>query len=106
MFLVAEVQNKPTERSTPTATPKLRVSYAWTRGQWPFVRRHKSVGPGHPLARALNGDLVDETATLTEICAHEVAAVHVSARYCPFVDAQGITHERVLALCRRPGRRP
>lgn len=101
MFLVAEVQNKPTERSTPTAPPRLRVSYAWCRGNWPFIRRFKSVAPEDPLARALEGELVDEIATLTAISAHDVEKVHVSARFCPFVDAQGTEHRRVLAVYRR-----
>jgi hypothetical protein len=34
MFLVAEVQNKPSERDDPDAPAKLRVSYAWSRGAW------------------------------------------------------------------------
>jgi hypothetical protein len=104
MFVVLEIQNKPTERSTPTAPAQLRVSYAWTRGDWPFIRRYKSVGQGDPLARALEGELVDERTTLTTISAHDVAGVHVSARYCPFVDAAGIAHHRVLALYRRVAR--
>lgn len=104
MFLVAEVQNKPSERSTPTAAPQLRVSYAWRGGRWPFIRRFKSVKPGDPLARALEGELVDEMATLTAISAHDVEGVHVSARLCPFVDAKGRQHQRILALYRRPTR--
>jgi hypothetical protein len=105
MFLVAEIQNKPVERRMPSAPPKPRVSYAWTRGQWPFMLRHKSVGHEHPLARALQGELVDESGAMTEIGADTVPGVHFSARYCPFVDAQGNSHERVLALYRRPVRR-
>lgn len=104
MFLVAEVQNKPTERSTPTAPAKLRVTYAWRRGSWPFILPFKSVTEGDPLARALAGELVDEMATLTTISAREVEGVHVSARFCPFVDARGTEHRRVLAVYRRPAR--
>jgi len=103
MFLVAEVQNKPSERSTPTAAPRLRVSYAWTRGNWPFIRPFKSVDEHDPLARTLNGELVEEITTLTTISAHDVEGVHVSARLCPFIDSAGRHHLRVLALYRRPG---
>jgi hypothetical protein len=106
MFVVAEVQHKPSDRSTPTALPQLRISYAWTRGNWPFIRKHKSVAQPDPLSRALEGELVDETTTLTVISAHDVEGVQVSARFCPFVDADGVEHRRVLALYRRPASRP
>ena len=49
MFLVAEVRNKPSERSDPLAPAKLRVVYTWCRGRWPFIPRHKSVDAGDPL---------------------------------------------------------
>ncbi len=104
MFLVAEVQHKPRDGTDPAVPPKLRVSYAWRRGVWPFVPRFKSIDPTDPLSRALNGELVDERTTLRGFTKHEVEGVHVSARLCPFVDVRGVSHARVLALYRRPSR--
>ncbi len=102
MFLVAEVQNKPSERGDPDASAKLRVSYAWSNGAWPFIRRFKSIDPGDPLERAQRGELVDELTKLSGVTAHEVDGVQVSARYAPYFDAGGKLHARVLALYRRP----
>lgn len=102
MFLVALVQNKPAERNDPTAEPVLRISYARRRGAWPFVRPFKSVADGDPLMRALQGEVVDEYCELGDFCASPVRGVHVSARLCPYTDAQGVRHARVLALYRRP----
>lgn len=104
MFLVAEVQNKPSERCDPGAPEKLRVSYSSPRGRWPFVPRFKSIDPEDPLSRALQGELVDERTTLQGFVAHPVESVHVSARLCPFTDSRGERHDRVLALYRRPAR--
>ncbi len=106
MFIVAEVQTKPSERSSPFAEPILRISYARKRGAWPFVRRFKSVANGDPLMRALEGELVDEPCELGNFCADTVPNVFLSARLCPYTDQQGVRHARVLALYRRPGGRP
>jgi hypothetical protein len=106
MFLVAEVQNKPTEHDDPTAPARLRVSYAWRRGLWPFIRRFKSINPGDPLERALQGEIIDEVTTLTGISASDVRRVHVSARYCPYTSTTGEPRARVLALYRQPSREP
>ncbi|HTB51113.1 MAG TPA: hypothetical protein VK701_09080 [Solirubrobacteraceae bacterium] len=103
MFLVAGVQNKPTERADGNAPAKLRVSYAWTRGSWPSVRRFKSIDQGDPLDRARHGEFVDESTTLTGITSRDVEKVHVSARYCPYVARDGKPRPRVLALYRRVG---
>jgi hypothetical protein len=101
MLLVAEVQNKPSEASDDTAEPMLRVSYAWSRGAWPFVRRFKSIDPPDPIHRAYEGELVDEPTRLTGIVAHDVDNIHVSARACPYASASGMRRSRVLALYRR-----
>lgn len=106
MFLVAEVQNKPREHDDPTAPAKLRVSYAWRGGRWPYIRRFKSINPGDPLERALQGELVDELTTLTGISAHDVERVHISARYCPYTSTTGERRARVLALYRQRSREP
>jgi hypothetical protein len=105
LFVLADVRTKPTERHDREAIPKLRVSYAWAQGRWPFILRHKSIAPGDALERALQGEFVDERATLTGISTQDVAGVHVSARLCPYTDARGESHARVLALYRRPSRR-
>jgi hypothetical protein len=106
LFVVAEVANKPSEYGDPAAPGRLRVRYPYASGRWPFIRPHKSVDECDPLARALAGEVIDERSTLTGISAHDVAGVDVSARLCPFTDARGERHDRVLALYRRPAERP
>jgi hypothetical protein len=101
LFVVAQVGHKPKDASDPFAEPKLRVASSWGSGSWPFIRKYKSIAEGDPLARALQGELVDEIAVLSGISAEAVGGVHVSARLCPFTDAQGVRHDRVLALYRR-----
>lgn len=105
MFIVAEVQKKPSERNSPSAEPTLRISYARKHGSWPFVRRFKSVAEGDPLMRALHGELINESCELGDFCTETVANVFVSARLCPYTDQQGVRHARVLALYRRPSGR-
>jgi hypothetical protein len=101
LFVVAEVGFKPSDASDPLAEPALRVASSWTSGAWPFIRKHKSVAEGDPLMRALQGELIDEAAVLSGISAEPVEGVSISARLCPFTDAQGVRHDRVLALYRR-----
>ncbi len=101
MFVVAEVQNKP--RDARGAEPALRLSYASRRiSDWPYMRRFKSIDSDDPLARAREGEVVDERTTLQGISAKVVEGVHVSAAYFPFTDQSGERHERVLALYRQP----
>lgn len=106
LFVVAEVGTKPSDHDNPDAPPRLRVRYPYASGRWPFIRRHKSIDDGDPLARALQGELVDERSTLTGISAQDVVGVDVSARLCPFTDGRGERHERVLALYRLPTQQP
>jgi hypothetical protein len=103
LLLVAELANKPADGAG--AEPRLRVQYARASGAWPFVRRHKSIREEDPLSRALAGELVDERAVLSGVCAGEVDGLEVSARLCPYTDAEGARHDRVIALYRRLGRR-
>lgn len=103
LLVVAEPANKPAD--APGAEPRLRVQYSSASGRWPFVRRHKSISDGDPLARAVAGELVDEAAVLRGVCAHEIDGLEVSARLCPYIDAEGARHDRVIGLYRRPGRR-
>lgn len=101
LLIVAEVANKPSEAGDPTAQSRLRVSYAWRRGDWPFIRRHKSFADDNPLQRALAGELIDETAGLDGVSAEPLEGLQLSARYCPYTDLHGRRHDRVLALYRR-----
>jgi hypothetical protein len=101
LFVVAQVGYKPADASDPLAVPVLRVASSWASGAWPFIRKYKSVAEGDPLTRALQGELVDEVTKLSGISAQPVDGVYVSARLCPFTDAQGVRHDRVLALYRR-----
>ena len=67
-----------------------------TAGPWPFARRHKSVEVGSPLARAWEGEYVEEAIDVDELFAEPVGRVTVSARRYG---------DKVLALARRPRRR-
>lgn len=102
LLIVAEVSNKPAEVSDPGAPPKLRVRYAWRRGAWPYIRRHKSFAEDDALQRTLEGEAVDERGSLRVVSAQIVEDLDVSARLCPYHDSEGRRHDRVLALYRRP----
>ena len=68
MLLVFSVSHKPSEYGREdSAEPKVRLNYAHQQGRWPYARRHKSVGDNSPIGRAMKGEIVDETGTLTEI---------------------------------------
>ena len=96
LFLVLEVNRKPSERSKPLAEPKLRVRTARGNGGWPFIPPHKSVTEDSPLGRALLGEVVHERTTLDGLARDPVPSVEVCARLVPRSD-----RERVLALFRR-----
>ena len=96
LFVVLEVNVKPSQRSDPRAAPKLRVRTARSRGDWPFIPAHKSVSSDSPLGRAMQGEVVHEHTILSELSREPVPDVDVSARIVPH---NGRT--RVLALCRR-----
>lgn len=86
---------RPTQ---PHAEPALRVQWVHTGGSWPFVPRHKSVPDGSVFARALNGERVEESATLKGLTSADTPSVHVSSRLYPYTDDKGEQHMRVLAL--------
>lgn len=98
MMVVLKEMKKPADRGDPAAKPKLRVSYAYGRGDWPFIPKWKSADPTGPLASALNGEVVDEIATLSDLTQHNNTEVRVSARLYPYYDDQGNLHKRVIAL--------
>jgi hypothetical protein len=105
LLIVAETRTKPAEKDNPAATPKLRITYAQTKGNWPFIRRHKSIPD--QWAEALSaGEGVDAHGVcLREVCAGEVAGLDLTARLFPYIDQRGVTHERALMLFRRPSLR-
>jgi hypothetical protein len=67
VFVLRE-RHKPTERGREhSCDAKLRLDYSVTSGDWPFIRRFKSVSPDSPFGRAFAGELVDETCSLGEL---------------------------------------
>jgi Zn-dependent peptidase ImmA (M78 family) len=96
LLLAFRQRHKPCEQGRESeCEPKLRLDYAHASGDWPFMRRHKSVSPESPFARALDGEIVSERSYLGEIAAFDLGAVHIDARR---YGSDG----RVLALVRRP----
>lgn len=100
-FLVLTVRQKPSEAGT-GARPHLRLDYALRVGDWPYFMPHKSVTPGGVFDRALHGETVSETTTITDLCL-QPARVEVHAQSCPLT-IDGTAHERVVALARRSWR--
>lgn len=96
LFVVLEVNLKPSEFGHPRAEPKLRVRTARSRGNWPFIPTHKSADAHSPLGRALQGEVVQERTIFDELSREPVPDVEVSARVVPHNGRQ-----RVLALYRR-----
>ncbi len=96
LFVVLELNQKPSERYDPLAEPKLRVRTARGSGGWPYIPTHKSVTEDSPLGRALQGEVVHERTTLNGLAREPVPSVEVSARPMPHSG-----RERVLALYRR-----
>ncbi len=97
-FMVLRVGHKPSEEGREhECEPKLRLSWAHTSGDWPFMRRHKSVDESSPFMRAHLGELVDEVGSLGDL-ADDGMEVTISARR---YGKDG----RVLALVRPLARR-
>jgi hypothetical protein len=65
-------------------------------GEWPFIRKDKSVAHGSPVARAWEGELVSEVAALDEIFGTALGPLSLEARRYG---------DSVLALARRPAPR-
>jgi len=81
MLLVFKVAHKSSEMGhEDECEPKLRLSWSHRRGSWPYMRQHKSVSDGSPMQRALEGELVDESATLGDLAGGEHGPVRISAR--------------------------
>jgi IrrE N-terminal-like domain len=81
MLIVMRVAHKPAERGREGACePKLRVAWSHGRGDWPYVRRHKSADEGSPFMRAYDGEVVDEVEHLGDLASSECDPVSISAR--------------------------
>ena len=104
LLVVLEPGLRKEEVDDPDAEVKLRVRSAHGRGNWPFIPQNKSASAEGPLVRALNGELIDEKSALEGICT-AATDVDVSARLVPY-GRDGERVDRVLALYRRPARRP
>jgi hypothetical protein len=102
MLLALEPGVRKAEHDDPTAKAKLRVRSSACSGRWPFVPHNKSAAVGGPLHRALLGELVEETTTLSDLVADSGPLVQLSARAFTYRDQQGVPRDRVLALYRRP----
>ena len=100
LMIVLEEMNKPADRADPIAEPQLRVSYAFGKGDWPYIPRWKSADPAGPLVSALAGEVLDQAADLSELTAHANTEVQMSAKLYPYRDDQGTLHRRVIAICR------
>lgn len=96
MLLVFRQRHKPAERGREHSIElKLRLDYAHTQGDWPYMRQHKSVSEESPFARALAGEWVSEVSDLGELCGEDCGPVEIHAR------RYGLDG-RVLALVRNP----
>lgn len=98
-LLVAEVARAP--RQHPTEEPVLRLVSTFTKGRWPYFRRHKSIPEHHPIHRASEGEIVSEHVQLTGICASPLRC-HLEARPYHYRQHDGRLRTRVLALLAAP----
>lgn len=95
LLIVLEPACRPT---APRELPLLRVRSIQASGGWPYVPRHKSVPDDGVFGRALQGEVVDEIASLGNLTNPQIAQAYVSARRYPYLNDQGEQHMRVLAL--------
>jgi len=93
-LLVLRRRNKPSEEGREAeCEPKLRLDYSHVNGNWPYLRRHKSVNGDSPLLRAFAGEDVREIGTVDELVSSGIGPVEIHAR--PYGK-----NRRVLALVR------
>lgn len=95
LLVAFEPARKPT---APRAEPALRVQWAHVNGRWPYVPMHKSVSDDSVFGRALDGESVEELASLSALIPTSTELVYVSSRLYPYADSQREQHMRVLAL--------
>jgi Zn-dependent peptidase ImmA (M78 family) len=99
VFVELEWGIKPSQRGDASAEPALRVKWATPRGNWPFIPRYKSAAEHGLLRRALDGEAIDETATLVDLCGSD-ERLHLSARGYTYKTIGGETR-RVQAIYSR-----
>lgn len=99
LFMVLEPGLRKEQRGDPHAIERLRVRSTATNGDWPFIPRNKSIADEGALARAWEGEVINETTTLCEIGIADDRPVEVSARRYTYNGSDG-PRSRVLALYR------
>lgn len=82
----------------PAADPRLRLRYAYTRGNWPYLPPWKSLSDEHPLQACLQGEIVDTISPLSDLNLALDAPARITAQYAPWRDNDGDLHHRVLAI--------
>lgn len=93
MLMVLSDRHKPAEKGREEeCRTKLRLDYSVRQGDWPFVMPHKSAAESG-LGGALEGEILNETGSIDELCTDAVGAVRISAKRYG-------TKGRVLALVR------
>lgn len=97
LLIRMELTTKPRE---PNGEPKLRVTSTLANGAWPYMPPHKSVRDDHVLNQCLDGTFVDCVADLDDLTKQSAGTFELHARHYPFVDSEGVHHERVLVLAR------
>jgi hypothetical protein len=104
MLLALEPGVRKAERDDPAAKVKLASA---CRLFWPAaVHPYKSAAVGGPLHRALLGELVEETTTLSDLVADSGPPVQLPARVFTYRDQQGAPRNRLFALHADPRRSP
>lgn len=80
-LLVFKHAHKPTELGREAScAPKLRLQWSSINGSWPYVRKDKSVAHTSPIARAWEGERVDERTDIDELFGDPLGPVWVDAR--------------------------
>lgn len=81
LLLVFKYAHKPSERGREAGCPpKLRLQWSAVNGRWPYICKDKSVSPISPIARAWEGEVVDEVAEIDELFGDSPGRVRVEAR--------------------------
>lgn len=80
-LLVLRVAHKPAEAGREAEVPpRLRLRWSYSKGEWPYIRPHKSVADDSAFGRAHVGELVEELGAVGELAAGDPGPVWISAR--------------------------
>jgi hypothetical protein len=80
-LLVFKYARKPSESGREDACPpRLRLQWTSTQGTWPYLRIDKSVSDGSLIARAWQGEFVDELGNIGEVAGPALGQVRIEAR--------------------------